>query len=190
MKIKTLLILTIQFSLFFHPFSVQAQATKGKAISKSKEAERPAFKLSELALPSEVKNVPKASGAIFYSPSVKGKVLIPVNFWGSVSRPGLHFVPVDSSLIQGLSFAGGPTSSAKTNNVRLSRVVGNETENKVYDLTAGGDPFTSSRLQPGDVIFVEKDTFTENRAYYTSLIGVAISLLSSILIYRQVKKND
>ena len=62
--------------------------------------------------------------------------------------------------------------------------------NSFFNLEKGGSNEAALRkLKPGDMVFVEKDYWYENRAYYTSLIGVVATLLSSILLYRQVKKN-
>jgi hypothetical protein len=61
--------------------------------------------------------------------------------------------------------------------------------NEFFDLEKGGSTNAALRkLKPGDMVFVEKDYWYENRSYYTSLIGVAATILSSILLYRQVKK--
>lgn len=148
------------------------------------------YDLNKLALPSEIKGMGKSAGSIFYSPSIKGKVLIPVHFWGYFNRPGLHFIPVDSSLLEGVSYAGGPNPNAKIDNVRLMRKSGSNFNNSYYDLEKGGTNAAAlKKLNPGDMVFVEKDYFIENRAYYTSLIGVVATILSSILLYRQVRKN-
>ena len=53
----------------------------------------------------------------------------------------------------------------------------------------GSNEAALKSLRPGDMVFVEKDYWYENRAYYTSLVGVVATILSSILLYRQVKKN-
>jgi len=79
--------------------------------SQTKEASSE-YNIRELALPSEVDNLGKKGGSIYYSPSVKGKVLIPVHIWGEIRNSGLHFIPLDTNLLNGLSLAGGPTSSS------------------------------------------------------------------------------
>lgn len=146
------------------------------------------YNIKEFTLPSEVKDMSKNYGSVFFSPSVKGKVLIPVHFWGEVKNSGLHFVPVNTTFLNGLSMAGGPSSSAKLADVKLTRK--NQDKFKVfrYDISDGGSTKAySETLQPGDSIFVPKDEYLENRAYYTGLIGVFATVLSSILLYRQVK---
>jgi len=147
------------------------------------------YNIRELALPSEVDGIVKKPGSIFYSPSVKGKVLIPVHIWGEIRNSGLHFIPLDTNLINGLSLAGGPTSSSKLDNVKVTTTREGKREKLSFDVTKGGDlTLEDFRLKPGDTIFIEKDNYRQDRAYYTSLIGVALTVLSSILLYQQVNK--
>lgn len=158
---------------------------KSKKIVKNKQSQ---YNIRELALPSEVDNISKRGGSIYYSPSVKGKVLIPVHMWGEVRNSGLHFVPLDTNLINGISLAGGPTGSSDLEDVIVTTTRDGKRERMKFDLTEGGDlSLEDFKLQPGDTVFVEKDNFRLDRAYYTSLFGVVLTLLSSILLYRQVK---
>ncbi len=166
-----------------------AQTTKAstgnKLVKKSDQAQ---YNIRELALPSEVDNLGKRGGAIFYSPSVKGKVLIPVHMWGEVRNSGLHFVPLDTNLINGISLAGGPTGNSDLEEVVVTTTRDGKRERMSFDLSDGGElSLEDFKLKPGDTVFVEKDTFRQDRAYYTSLFGVVLTLLSSILLYRQVK---
>ncbi|OIQ18888.1 MAG: hypothetical protein BM556_06295 [Bacteriovorax sp. MedPE-SWde] len=148
------------------------------------------YNIKEFTLPSEVKGMPKSYGSVFFSPSVKGKVLIPVHFWGEVKKSGLHFVPVNTTFLNGLSMAGGPSSSAKLEKVKLTRKDKETFKVLRYDISEGGNSKVyRETLQPGDSIFVPKDEYLENRAYYTGLIGVFATVLSSILLLRQVKKD-
>lgn len=148
------------------------------------------YELRDLALPSDTKDISKGSGNIFYNPSVKGKVLIPVNIWGEVNKSGLHFVPIDSTLTTGLSMAGGPTTQADLREVRVMRKENGKFDTIDFDLSKGGEEEAHALvLRPGDSIFVERERFYENRAYYTSLVSVVLTVLSSILLYREVQKN-
>lgn len=145
--------------------------------------------ITEFALPSDVKDISKTSGSVYYSPTAKGRVLIPIHFWGEVSKSGLHYIPVDTNLIKGLSLAGGPKSSAKLDTVKISRKTPSKIEELKFDLSEGGNVGAYNfKLKSGDTVFVEKDHYYENRAYYTSLIGVITTLLSSMVIFSQVKK--
>lgn len=144
--------------------------------------------LNDLALPSEVKDLKKYPGSIYYSPTTKGKPLVPVHFWGEVKKSGLHYIPIDTPLISGISLAGGLTSSADLEQVRVTRHKGKDLQSTNFDLSSGGNEEAyRHHLKPGDTVFIKKTRFYENRAYYTSLIGVLATLLSSYAILQQVK---
>lgn len=147
------------------------------------------FNLHEITLPSEVKDMGKNPGAIYYSTSVKNKVLIPVHMWGEVRQAGLHFVPADTTLIKGLSLAGGPSSTAKLDGIVLTRGTPAGTFEEIdFDLTKGGDAAAHQfKIESGDTIFVKKETFYENRSYYTSLIGLFLTVVSTFIIVQRVR---
>lgn len=161
--------------MLFTPLSLYAQGSD--------------FDLKKLALPSEVEDLSKTAGSVYYSPVVKDKVLIPVHIWGAVQRPGLHFVPIGTNLVEGLSLAGGPTTQANLKRVRLTREQEMGVEGKHFNLSRGGqeDAF-SLELSAKDTIFVERSTFSEDRAYYTSLVGVVATVLTSVLLYREIRR--
>ena len=147
------------------------------------------FNLQEIALPSEIKEMGKQQGSIFYDISVKNKVLIPVNIWGEVKQSGLHFVPSDTTFVKGMSLAGGPTSSGKLEDIVLSRNLPNGSfKEYTFDLSKGGDEATKQfKIESGDIIFVKKETFYENRAYYTTLVSIMITILSTFVIVQKIK---
>jgi hypothetical protein len=154
----------------------------------SAEQAKSDINLQEVALPSEVKDLGKQSGSIYYSNSVKNKVLIPVHMWGEIKQSGLHFVPSDTTLVKGLSLAGGPTSSAKLEDIVLVRNTNGAFKEMKFDLSKGGDVDAHQfKIESGDTIFLKRDTFSENRAYYTSLIGIFITVLSTFVIVQKVK---
>lgn len=158
-------------------------------VSSKENPEAASYNLQELAFPSEVKDQGKFPGAIFYSPTVKNKVLIPVNMWGEISKPGLHFLPIDTTLVKGLTLAGGATSLGKLENIRIIRRENDKQVGYTFDLSEGGDAASNEfSLKQGDVVFVERDQFIQNRAYYTSLIAIGVSILSGILIYINIQR--
>lgn len=172
--------------------SIQMLSISGGFAQEKAEGQRLNSELSlqEIALPSEVKDLSKQSGSIYYNTSVKNKVLIPAHFWGEVSKPGLHFIPTDTSLVKGLSMAGGPNGNARLNDIVLTRT---STDGKFmqheFNLAEGGDAEAFNfKLAPGDSVFVKKDQFREDRSYYTGLIGIAISIISTIVLLQNVKK--
>jgi hypothetical protein len=180
---KILKIFILAYSLIV---TTLAAPLKNTGVSKAKRK----FNIRELALPSEVEGLSKVSGSIFYNPSVKGKALVPVHFWGEVQKSGLHFVPVDTNLLSGISFAGGPKSYALLEDVIVTTLRSGDRQRFEFNIKEGG--FKDSAefiLQPGDTVFIKRDNYLEDRAYYTGLIGVFVTVLSGILLYRQVNKS-
>src|SRR5512137_1114107 len=49
------------------------------------------------------------------------ELLIPVNIWGFVQKPGQYMVPDNTDLVALLSFAGGPNENARLNEIRIIR---------------------------------------------------------------------
>ncbi len=177
--IRSIISLLLTIELLTLPLAINAKELKQKS----------KININRLVLPSEVDNLGKTHGAIYYSPSVKGKVLIPVNFWGEVNKSGLHYIPVGTSLISGLSLAGGPKTSGKLEHVKLTRTQGDKITEQQFNLTAGGNTLAyHTELKAGDTVFIPRDRFREDRVYYTSLFGVIATILSSILLYREVKQ--
>lgn len=146
------------------------------------------FNLQEITLPSEVKDMGKNPGSIYYSTSVKNKVLIPVHMWGEIKQSGLHFVPSDTTLIKSLSLAGGPSSFANLDDITVTRSTANGTFKEIeFDLSKGGDQNAHEfKMEAGDTVHIKKETFYENRTYYTGLISIFITVLSTFFIISKV----
>lgn len=154
------------------------------------EKNEPAINLQEMMLPTDLKDLTKQTGAIYYSSPNKNKILIPVHFWGYMQKPGLHFLPTETTFIKALSMTGGPLPGAKLESIYLTRIEGGNTHKYEFDVSSGGSEETQQfAVKPGDIIFVSQDHFMENRAYYTSLISIAVSVLSGILIFKEVRKR-
>lgn len=158
---------------------------------KDEEKSRSKYNLDELVFPQEVKDMGKSQGSIYYSSPIKNKILIPTHIWGQIGKSGLHFIPNDSTLIKALTYAGGVTTDSKQDEIKLSRFENGELKTFEFDLEDGGDELAHKFVvKPGDTIYVPKSQYYVNRSFYTSLIGVAVSLLSGILVYRAVKKGE
>lgn len=59
-------------------------------------------------------------GAQYYL-GEQDELLIKVNIWGFVRKPGQYMVPKDTDLISLISFAGGPLEQAKIKKVKIIR---------------------------------------------------------------------
>jgi len=145
--------------------------------------------LQDIALPSDVKDVTKQQGSIYYNNASKNKALVPTHFWGEVQKSGLHFIPTDTTLVKGLSMAGGPTGSAKLDDVIINRLKSDGSVKQYkFDISGGGasDAHTF-KIESGDSIFIRRDTFYENRNYYTSWVNIALSLITTFFIINKVQ---
>ena len=69
----------------------------------------------DVSLPSPV------SGAAQYTLGDKDQILMSVNVWGFVSKPGQYVVPRNTDLLSLISFAGGPTRGANLSKVSIVR---------------------------------------------------------------------
>lgn len=57
----------------------------------------------------------------FFNYGDKDKVNIEVNLWGYVKYPGKYLIPSGSSIIDLISYGGGPITEAKLEDIRLFR---------------------------------------------------------------------
>jgi len=110
---------------------------------------------------------------------------------GEIQRSGLHFIPTDTTLVKAISMAGGPTGSAQLKEVLLSRA---STDGSVkqyeFDLSNGGDTDSQNfKVQSGDTIFIKRDHFMENRSYYTSLVSIALSIITTFFIVTKFRRK-
>lgn len=98
-----------------------------------------------------------------YYLGMEDELLVPVNIWGFVQKPGQYMVPNNTDLVSLVSFAGGPSEGAKISNVRIVRSdprLGNtvfRVNVKRYIETA--DETLIPTLKPGDTIIVRGTTF-------------------------------
>jgi protein involved in polysaccharide export with SLBB domain len=85
----------------------------------------------------------------------KGDVLtITVNLWGYVNKPGIYTIPSNYDLISLISSAGGPTSAARLNDIRIIRRDEAVIMVDIEKFIKTGNKDLIPPLQPGDTIIV------------------------------------
>lgn len=90
-------------------------------------------------------------------------LLVTINLWGHVQRPGIYSVPSSYSLIDLISSAGGPLKTARLNDVRIVRKNQDVIKVDIDQFLKTGDIELLPVLQPGDTIIVAgsiQDIFT------------------------------
>lgn len=109
-----------------------------------------------------------ASAAEYYTSEPGAGVVVRINIWGEVARPGVHFVALGSSIMDSVSGAGGPMATASTPEVRLFR------HQKASDVDLFS-PAGALPVQEGDTIFIDRSVQSE-----LPLIFAAISTVLSL----------
>ncbi len=116
-------------------------------------------------------------GAKYYLGS-DDELLVPVNIWGFVQKPGQYMVPSNTDLISLISYAGGPKESAKINKIRIVRNIP-ELENKIIEVNVKkylktGNQKLIPLLKPGDTIIIKGTTFSWIRNFFSFLASFAV----------------
>jgi polysaccharide export outer membrane protein len=101
-------------------------------------------------------------GAQYYLGS-EDELLVPVNIWGYVEKPGQYLVPNNTDLISLLSFAGGPTEDAKISNIHIVRSDA-KLGSQIWKIDVDryietGDERLIPTLKPNDTVIVKGTTF-------------------------------
>lgn len=81
-------------------------------------------------------------------------LLISVNLWGHVLKPGIYSVPSSFGIIDLLSSAGGPLKTARLNDVRIVRKNQEVITVNIEQFIKTGNQDLLVPLQPGDIIIV------------------------------------
>ena len=112
-------------------------------------------------------------------------LLINVNLWGHVQRPGIYSIPSSYGLIDLISSAGGPLGTARLSDVRIIRSNQQVINVDVERFIKTGDSDLLPLMQPGDTIIISGsayDVFTRFLGIVRdiAIIANAIYLISRI----------
>ena len=103
-------------------------------------------------------------------------LLVNVNLWGHVQRPGIYSIPSMYSLIDLISSAGGPLKTARLSDVRIVRKNQEVIQVDIEKFLKTGNVELLPLLQPGDTIIVSgsvQDIFTRVVAIFRDLAIIA-----------------
>lgn len=115
-----------------------------------------------------------------------GNILMYVNVWGEVGRPGQHAVPEGADIPTVLSIVGGPTGEANLSKVRVNRYITDDKGKQSYQVDMekylkDGDKTAFVELRPNDTIIVPEDKSIDNTTIF-QVIGVVLSIATIALI--------
>ena len=132
------------------------------------------------------------AGNEFVSGNYPGAILMPINLWGSVGKPGIHHVPTQTDLITLLSLAGGPGPDAQLDKITIKRRAGKEEQILKVDaeeyLNKAG--MRSPVLEANDIVVIPRDTppISSNTVTTVTFVGSVLGIiLAGFALSRQTK---
>lgn len=123
-------------------------------------------------------------------------VNIKISVWGAVKFPGKYLIPNYTSVLDLISYAGGPEGYADMADLKLYRVNENGKEKLIdfnYNDIVNGDKLEEKnrivpKLEPGDFLIVPSVSSTSFRDYLSiglQIVSVVTSVISIILWSRR-----
>lgn len=157
----------------------------------------PLFSFAQVSTETEV-NTSTKLGEIrpgYYVVAKPFEVTMTVNVWGEIPLQGLYVVPVQTDIVQIISYAGGPKEKSDLEDILIYRATDSKKSNaqrvmqrvNVVDIVEGQKrPIV---LQPGDMIVVKKIpdalTWLDIFAVATTITSVLTLIVSVIALSRQ-----
>lgn len=150
------------------------------------QSSKPGFSFSE-----ELRD--NIRGSEYVSGKYPGAVLMKVNLWGAVQKPGIHHIPVKTDLITLLSYAGGPLPEADLDEVFIKRKVKDQEIRYNIDVEEmlGEEVSQAPRLLANDIVVVPgtEPAVSSNTVVMVGLISsIAAILVSGAILANQISK--
>jgi hypothetical protein len=160
---KISLSLLVLFSLLFYNSFVSAQ--------------------DKYQIGSDLKNLRQTQGGYFDYSDPSG-INIKVQLWGYVKYPGYYIVPINSTISELFSYAGGPLVDAKLDDVRILKTLEDSTiimnklnyNDLMWEETLSR-PIDFPRLNAGDIVVVPG----EPRYFIRQDISFFLSILTAVI---------
>jgi protein involved in polysaccharide export with SLBB domain len=121
----------------------------------------------------------------FYDLSDPESVNIKVAVWGYVRFPGKYIVPIYTSVLDLLSYAGGPTEAAHLDDLRIYRINPDSSQSLIkvnyndimYESELESKEIRLPHLEAGDVLVVPGAP----RLYTRETVSIIVSILSALI---------
>lgn len=145
-----------------------------------------AVDLSSYSLLNEKTGNLGVGGSEYVSGARPGSVLMRVNIWGAVGKPGIHHVPAKTNLINLISYAGGPRKDAILDEVLIKRDTGKSRKRIKIDIEEliKGSGTANVLLEPNDIIVVpvEEPLVSQDTVVVLSVISTLVSIIATGVI--------
>ncbi|MBI5806224.1 SLBB domain-containing protein [candidate division TA06 bacterium] len=113
------------------------------------------------------------------------EVLVEVQIWGQVSKPGRYRVPVTTDVVGLISYAGGPTEDAALSRVKLVRGTfgsGQTQKVNISKYTGKADRSLVPMLEQGDVVIVPSTLYHKMIRAATFLSQAAVIITAYLVV--------
>lgn len=140
----------------------------------------------------------KQSTAAVYDLSDPNGINLEVSLWGTVRYPGRYRVPVNTSFLDVMSYAGGPLETSNLEDIRILRgsndpgkkpqVIKLNYNDLLWDNTVNTSSRINPVLQAGDIILVPEQkryTFRDNLAFFFPIVTGLISIITLVVTLRK-----
>jgi hypothetical protein len=128
----------------------------------------------------------------YFSTNRENRFLIKVHVWGDVWLSGIHNVPDNSTLLDVLGFAGGPTGYLADSNITVTRAgmdkaKPKERERDPYPQTVKfeakelvtNSSYRNMPLKDGDVIYLEAPPKVDTLSRNLTIVATVFSILAT-----------
>lgn len=145
---------------------------------------------SQNTLPDQISNSP----SVYYYGQGQG-VQIDINLWGEVKKTGKMIVPYTTDIISLISLAGGPTSNAKLDEVRIIRYTMQDSTAVEKIIRINVEKFVETGEQSyfpvllrGDTVIVPGGALSALQSFVT-VIQLITAVLQVAFLYTIVQRN-
>jgi len=121
-----------------------------------------------------------------YFTDALGNILMNVNVWGEVYKPGQVVVKENADIAAVLSLVGGPKDTANLKKVRVNRQQADENGKQTFNVNLKeyykeGDRSTFVALKPNDTIIIPEDKGIDTDMVLR-IVGIAVSVATAYAV--------
>jgi SLBB domain len=121
----------------------------------------------------------------FYDYSDPESINIKVSVWGFVKYPGRYIIPDYTSVVDLMSYVGGPTDDSNLEDIRIYRIDDNKNEQMIpidFNDLMWEDGLEDKykkipKIKPSDILVVPG----EPRLYFKDWFGIGLSVFSALI---------
>jgi hypothetical protein len=142
------------------------------------------FVFSILTFAQSGNQIPGYSQSSSYIIAKENQVLMNINLWGHVQKPGAYEIPITYGIVELISHSGGPTGTANLDDIKIIRKGNEVIRVNLKKFITEGDESVLVQLQPGDTVVVGgtlRNVFSQVLSY---IRDIAVVITSIILIAR------